>query len=349
MGRIIKINKDHATYTILKDLYNSEKNPRVKIRLLVILLAYEDKKSEEIAKTVKLTGVTVRRILRRYNKRGLYGIKDIPRPDKECILTDEEMNEINTVLKASPRDVDIPRSNWTGEVLRKFIRIHFNKEIALGTAYNVLHRLDYTKTRAKKRNMKADPIKVEIFREETEKLFKNKDDSTVILYEDEGIFSSEPTATSVWTKTGEQAIVKTKGESRTRKVIYGAVNPITGDLYEQITEAGNTEGFKSFLIQVSEANKGKNVIMLLDNAIYHHFKGREAWFKENASNIEMIYFPSYCSELNPVDHLWKDIRTAVTHNTLFENLSIMINYIKDYIKELRETPKKLSKLCAAIC
>ena len=91
MGIIIKINKNWASYEILKSLYNTEKNGRKKIRLLVIMLAYEGKKSEEIAEIVKQSGVTVRECMKRYNARGVRGLEDIEHAKPEYILTEEEM------------------------------------------------------------------------------------------------------------------------------------------------------------------------------------------------------------------------------------------------------------------
>ena len=166
-----------------------------------------------------------------------------------------------------------------------------------------------------------------------------KDENTIILYEDEAIFTSEPTIASMWTKQGEQGIVPTSGESRKRTVIFGAVNPENGDLYEQFSDAGNTETFKEFMLTVSKATLPKNVIMPTDNATYHHFKGRAEWWADNIPNITLMYLPSHCSFLNAIELLWKDIRAAVTHNTLFDNFNIAITNLKQHITELRNNAK----------
>jgi len=63
-------------------------------------------------------------------------------------------------------------------------------------------------------------------------IIANKDENTVILYEDEATpdelrGTSEPTTTAVWTKKGHQGIVKTSGETRKRVVVYGAASSRT--------------------------------------------------------------------------------------------------------------------------
>ena len=344
----IEINRKYGTYGEVSGLYETEKDVRMKIRLLAIKLGYEGIKSEEIAGMLNLTGVTVRKYMKRWNRGGYEGLRDIPHPEVEPITTDSEMLEIDKVLRGSPREVGIERSNWSAPVVAEYIAKRFGKKVCEKTAYNILRRLKYTKTRPKKQNKKVSRDEAEKFREELEKIVSEKDENTVILYEDEAIFTSEPTITEMWTKQGEQGIVPTSGETRKRIVISGAVNPETGDFYDQFSPAANTESFKEFILAVSKATLPKNGIMPTDNATYHHFKGIDEWWKENIPNITLLYLPSHCSFLNAVELLWKDIRSAVTHNTLFESFDSLISHLKDYIAELKNSPKKFSKLCPII-
>ena len=345
----MQIEKGWGSYKEVCGLYGTEKDGRMKMRVLAIKYAYEGKKSEEIGELLNVTGVTVRKYMRRWNRRGYEGLRDIPHPEVKKLMSEYEMVEIDKMLKQSPREYGINRSNWTGPILRECVKKEFNKEIKRCTAYNIFHRLNYTKTRPKKQNKKANPEKAEEFRGEMEKVIAEKDENTLILYEDEAIFTSEPTITAMWTKKGEQGIVPTSGDHRERTVIFGAVNPETGDLYEQFSPAGNTESFKEFMLSVSAATLPKNVIMPIDNATYHHFRGITDWWAENIPNITLMYLPSHCSFLNAIELLWKNIRIAVTHNTLFDNIKDTVSHLKDYIAELTNSPKRLSKLCPLIC
>lgn len=348
MGIVIVIDKKWTTYEILKGLYETEKNARKRVRLLIIILAYEGKKSEEIASIVKQTGVTVRKYMKRYNVSGIRGVEDIPHPKPECIVTEEEMREIDAALKKTPKDTGMDVANWRGKILVEYIKKRFKKTIKIGTAYKIFNRLRYSKTRAKKQNKKRNPEEAEEFREKLEKIIETKDENTIILYGDEAIFTSEPTATSVWTKVGEQPIVETDSGTRKRTVVFGAVNPENGDFFEQFSPAGDTENFQSFLSLVSRETPGKNVILLEDNATYHHFKGIDQWLLECVDNISIIYFPSHCSDLNSIELLWKDTRTNVSHNTLFDSFVDLVSSLRDYLGNLKLFPNKLKRLCPFI-
>ena len=140
----------------------------------------------------------------------------------------------------------------------------------------------------------------------------------------------------------------TTGDHRERKVIFGAVNPENGYFVEQFSDIANTETFKEFMLAVSKATLPKNVIMPIDNAKYHHFKGRADWWADNIPNITLMYLPSHCSFLNSIELLWKDLRLAVTHNFLWDNFNSLISNLKTYISELKFSPRKIAKLCPFI-
>jgi transposase len=247
MAKRLEVSFKNTSYDMLKQLYQTEKDVRMKIRLLVILYFCEGYSSMKIAKFVHQSDSTVRRYLHRYNMFGLSGLKDVPHPPKDTILNENELNEIDKALLGSPRDIGLNYNNWTGNILAIWIEEKFNKAISLGTAYNLFHQLDYSKTRPKKMNGKVHKDTLEDFRDSLDKLLKSKDENTVILYEDEAIITSEPTTTAAWSKVGTQTIVKTNGGTRQRTVIFGAVNSETGELNNQLSNKGNTENFKSFL------------------------------------------------------------------------------------------------------
>ena len=90
--------------------------------------------------------------------------------------------------------------------------------------------------------------KLEQFKEEIKNILEEIDNDTVILYLDEAIVTDEPTTTGKWALKGEQPVIPTNSKgSRKRRVIYGAVNPKTGEVFYSTKRSGNTENFKSFL------------------------------------------------------------------------------------------------------
>ncbi len=240
MRKRLTVNINHVSYETVKALYTSEKNSKIKTRLLTILHLFEGKSSVEISVLLKQSDATIRKTIHRYNKFGLNGLKDLEQPPKKTILTSDELAIVDDVLKESPYNASLNYNNWTGELLVKWIDLNFNKKVSLGTAYNIFIRLNYSKTRDKKLSNKISKETLTNFREKLSNLIKLKHENTVVLYEDEAIVTSEPSATAVWTKVGVQPIVKTLPTgARKRVVVFGATNPETGDLIYQISDKGN--------------------------------------------------------------------------------------------------------------
>lgn len=92
--------------------------------------------------------------------------------------------------------------------------------------------------------------------------------------------------------------------------------------------------------------QNKKVIMILDNVRYHHSVNE--LIEDYKFNLEFMFLPPYSSELNAIEHLWKDIRKDVTHNTLFDSLKETFEAIKKYFMNVQRNPAKIRRMCAFI-
>ncbi len=87
----------------------------------------------------------------------------------------------------------------------------------------------------------------------------------------------------------------------------------------------NAQTFKIFLQKLlCQANLGntkegkrKKILLVLDNARYHHAKMLQPWLEEVSDLLELFFFPPYSPDLNGIEMLWKKTRRNVTHNRFF--------------------------------
>jgi transposase len=124
---------------------------------------------------------------------------------------------------------------------------------------------------------------------------------------------------------------------------YSAVCPKLGEMTSLILPYGNTQMMNKFLKHVSEEFKKYNIIMLLDQA---------GWHRSNClkipRNIKLIKQPSHSPELNPVEHIWDEIREKHFHNKAFRSLDEVEDTLcvglknlwnnHDYVKSLTNFP-----------
>lgn len=246
--RKLGINKKHCKYKDLEELYNQCKDAVLQPKLLAILQTWDGIPSTEVAKNIHKSSMYVRRWVHRYNEIGIEGLNDIRGSNRVSYLSEEQKQAVIEALQKSPRECGFNKSNWTMPLLKIWINKQWGIVYKVSSLYDVVHNLGFTLQRPKKQSKNAKPEAREQYKQELKELLDNIDENTVILYEDEAIITDEPTTTSKWALKGEQPIVSTDSSgSRERAVIFGAVNPINGEVHYSTYEAGNTENFEDFL------------------------------------------------------------------------------------------------------
>lgn len=93
----------------------------------------------------------------------------------------------------------------------------------------------------------------------------------------------------------------------------------------------------------------KKLIILFDNVVYHKTSKIKKFLEKHENTIELKFLPPYSSELNAIEHLWKDLRLNVTHNYLFDSIDETVKAIGKYFMNIMRNRAKIRRLCAFIC
>ncbi|MEC5308877.1 transposase, partial [Bacillus thuringiensis] len=97
------------------------------------------------------------------------------------------------------------------------------------------------------------------------------DENTVLLYQDECHFRDSQTVHATWFAKGKQKKIAVLGK-RISTSLFGTIDAITGKFLCTKAECCNAETFQQFLTYVLKEYKNKHVVLVLDNARYHHAK-----------------------------------------------------------------------------
>jgi len=84
---------------------------------------------------------------------------------------------------------------------------------------------------------------------------------------------------------------------------FGAVRLRDGKLvYRREAGSFNAETFHAFLrrIRHEAASTWRRVVMITDNAKYHHTRLHRDWRERVAGRLELDFLPPYSPELNPI-------------------------------------------------
>jgi hypothetical protein len=129
---------------------------------------------------------------------------------------------------------------------------------------------------------------------------------------------------------------------------YGAVRLRDGkSLFRQ--EPGMFDGatFWAFLQQLELASQavGRRVIVITDNAKYHHAKLHLGWREEHQVRFALDFLPPYSPELNPVERVWKRTRRNCLHNRYFPELAMVVEKVEEQFAKWAEPNAELASIC----
>ena len=99
---------------------------------------------------------------------------------------------------------------------------------------------------------------------------------------------------------------------------YGAVDVTSGEFDSLILPHVNTPCMQIFLDEVGRRHPDRRIVMVLDGAGWH----ASAALKPLA-NIRLLSLPPYAPELNPVEHIWDELREKFFHNLAFDSLDAL--------------------------
>ena len=157
----------------------------------------------------------------------------------------------------------------------------------------------------------------------------------IIMAQDEGRFGRITDIRSCWAPKGIRPKVP-RQVVRTFVYVYAAVCMALGRISSLILPYANTAMMNLFLEEVSRDFKEYFVIMLVDGAGWHRSQGLSI-----PENIRLIQQPSHSPELNPVEHLWEELREKHLPNKAFKSLDAVEHALCEGLRELYNDPNKV--------
>lgn len=151
----------------------------------------------------------------------------------------------------------------------------------------------------------------------------------------------------MWVPPEEKEPIYFQEPNRKKVSLFGSVNTSNGHFVYNLSTIFNAETFLEHLKNIIEQKpKGKKILLILDNARYHHANLIQPWLQENKRNIELLFLPPYSPELNPAELIWKYSRYQVTHNRYFPTIEHLTDNLEMKFEEWNKPNNTLQSLCA---
>ena len=130
---------------------------------------------------------------------------------------------------------------------------------------------------------------------------------------------------------------------------FGAVRLRDGKFFfHRETDKFNGATFFAFLKALYHASTTgpRRVVVITDNARYHHARLHRTWREEHAEKLTLDYLPPYSPDLNPIERVWKLTRRQCLHNRYFPVLSEVVNSVEAQFTQWVRGNITLRRLCA---
>lgn len=158
------------------------------------------------------------------------------------------------------------------------------------------------------------------------------------MAEDEGRFGRVSTPRRAWAPPGMRPCAPHQ-IVREYTYVYAAVAPAEGTMTSLILPSADTEMMSLFLEHVSKTFTKYFVVMQVDRASWHQSKDLKI-----PTNIRLIAQPAYSPELNPVEHVWEEVREKHLPNLALASLDEVIDKVCDGLNQLEADPQRLRSM-----
>jgi len=153
----------------------------------------------------------------------------------------------------------------------------------------------------------------------------------VLLFEDETTLRLFPPLRQAWALKGAQAQVPITGQNA-KRVLFGTINPRTGHRLLMRGQSAGQGDFQSSLRLLRRHYAGRAIWLLLDRAPGHIADSSQRLAQ--SLDVELVWLPKQCSELNAMDQLWKELKGDLAANRQFKTIDQAADYAQNWILAL---------------
>ncbi len=240
-----------------------------------------------------------------YRSGGWHALNEKSKKGRPRKVSGEDMRWLyDAITQGNPLNYKFEFCLWSLPVIRGLLKQERQVTLSKSSISRLLNHLGLSPQRPVYKSYKQNPKKVISYLEDDfpNAIAQAKRHKAQLYFVDEAAVRSDSHRGSTWGKRGETPVVKDSGGRFGFKLI-SAVTP-RGDMrFQFIEKRMNSELFIRFLTKLRK-DSARPILVIADNARYHHSKKVQAFLKENEGSIMIAFLPAYSPELNPDEQVW---------------------------------------------
>lgn len=250
---------------------------RVALRAQMILLSAREFTAPEIADIQNTSDVSVYKWLDRFDEEGPEGLYDRPRSGRPPKVDEETEQVIEETMSEPPTEEGYNFTCWTVPLLTEHLQQTLGKTFCPETIRRALHALGFRWRRPRWAVMREDPQEAELM-------------------------------WAIW-----EAVASATPDHNEDICLYGVLELNSGETFHAYHDKGRSDYTIAYLKQLLDRYPQRPILLIWDQATYHTSGAVEEWLAEHP-RITTMELPKYAPELNPVEHIWRQLKDRAAAN-----------------------------------
>lgn len=266
-------------------------------------------------------------------------------PGRPSRLTQTQKRELYDLVVAGPEAAGYASGCWSSVLIQDLIQQRFGVTYSRFYVCELLHNLGLSRQKARFVSDHLDEAaRQRWMKEEWPKILREaKRLAAPLFFGDEASFALWGSLSYTWAPKGQQPQVKTSGKRKGYKV-FGVIEFFSGQCFHQgIQERFNSDTYQAFLRYLLSQFTGP-IILIQDGAKYHTSKATRAFFAQHQERLIVYQLPSYSPDYNPIEYLWKKVKTQATHNRYFAEFVKLVQSVDAALAILATQTDEIKRL-----
>lgn len=315
---------------------------REEIRIRAVLRVESGESPEEVIAALGFHRSCIYDWLAKYREGGIEALKFKKIPGKEPKLSGKDLDNLYQILTSNnPLQLNFNFALWTRSMIRTLIRDRFGVRLSDVSVGRLLKKLGFSPQKPLRKAYEQDPKTVEKWKKETfPKIQKRaKKLGATIYFADEAAVRSDCHRGRTWAPIGKTPIVETTGARYSINLI-SAVSAKGQMKFMVIKGKFNSERFIDFLERLL-VNQEKPVFVIVDGHRAHKSSSVKEFVKNQHGRLELYYLPPYSPELNPDEHVWKDLKSGKIGRQSIKSKDDFKTKVQSALRSLQKLPHKI--------
>jgi transposase len=313
-------------------------------RWLIIYNALVDpREASAIAKHTGVSVHTVHKVISTYNREGVSAVETQGKGGRyHAYLTREEERDLLTPFFERAEKGELTTIAHIKEAFEERV----GHAVDETTISRVLKRHQWRKLVPRPFHQEATKEEQQLFKQHfatlVEEVVQSRDSTderpVLKMAQDEACFGRISVARRAWVPPHLRPLIP-RQLVREYTYVYAVVAPAEGKMTSLILPSADTAMMNLFLEHVSHTFSEYFLVIQVDQAGWHSAKDLVI-----PENIRLIAQPAYSPQLNPVEHMWDELREKAFSNRAFASLHAVIETLCEQLRQLEDNSKLLRSM-----